>query len=461
MEFTLSFSVYSIRFIIEPLEDSGDNPTAKVSLIEIKDNRLNVDCTYDFAARKMSIKCGKVNNSFLNDLKASIKKLRESIKNDTTHEGTKARLIGVKTQTLEYFKAEADCVTTDLKDYLVNSAKMQSSIGTFPHFVENFEAYLWGLDEKSDGHFSRMLSVSQLLPSIFGDGLSLTEQQIDSCNSSLPQIDESDEEYLKKQIVLSKRSQIVLSAGLLQQELPKIKVFYIQAHGISQKIVYTIDNQNDFMAQAIHKYARCAVKSNTGPGKFIRKWMKKFGIGTDYKIKPIAGEGYTVEVKTDHGWVYLADLGVGANQMMVLLFSLATIMFENGFNPKKKDDNISSKLIIIEEPEQNLHPCLQSKLAELFEDVAKDKSYKFLVETHSEYLIRRTQVLVAQKNLSEEELEKKNPFKVYYFPAADSPYDMKYTTSGRFEKTFGEGFFDEASSSALTISRIERRRKNG
>ncbi|MDD6701441.1 MAG: AAA family ATPase, partial [Bacteroidales bacterium] len=118
-----------------------------------------------------------------------------------------------------------------------------------------------------------------------------------------------------------------------------------------------------------------------------------------------------------------------------------------------------SKFIIIEEPEQNLHPRLQSKLADLFAAVAEDESYNFLVETHSEYLIRRTQVLVAEMNLTEEELEKQNPFKVYYFPHNGSAYDMKYLPSGRFDNKFGEGFFDESAKWHLEILKKEKARK--
>ena len=84
-----------------------------------------------------------------------------------------------------------------------------------------------------------------------------------------------------------------------------------------------------------------------------------------------------------------------------------------------------------------------------------------IILAHSEYLVRRTQVLVAEMNLNDEELEKQNPFKVYYFPTEGLPYDMKFLPSGRFDNKFGEGFFDEASASALTISKLERRKKNG
>ena len=272
---------------------------------------------------------------------------------------------------------------------------------------------------------------------------------------------DSEEDIANGQVLGDKQSLILESASSLQSELSNPKVFYIQAHGISQKMLYTIDDKNDFMAQAIHKFARCAVKPGTAPDTFLRKWMEEFCIGKNYIIESFGGEGYTVKIDTENGWVNLADLGMGSNQLMVLLFSLATIMYEHGHHGSNGGKSYISKFIIIEEPEQNLHPRLQSKLADLFAAVAEDESYNFLVETHSEYLIRRTQVLVAEMNLSEEELEKQNPFKVYYFPAEDLPYDMKYTTSGRFDNSFGEGFFDEASSSALTISRIERRRKNG
>jgi predicted ATPase len=146
---------------------------------------------------------------------------------------------------------------------------------------------------------------------------------------------------------------------------------------------------------------------------------------------------------------------------MVMLFNLATIMLEEGHHGATGGKSYIPKFIIIEEPEQNLHPKLQSKLADLFAEVAQDDSYKFLIETHSEYVVRRTQVIVAQLGAADEkELEKQNPFKVYYFPEDGTPYDMKYLMSGRFENKFGNGFFDEASNSALTISKLERKKAN-
>ena len=82
-----------------------------------------------------------------------------------------------------------------------------------------------------------------------------------------------------------------------------------------------------------------------------------------------------------------------------------------------------------------------------------------IVETHSEYLIRRSQVIVAEiaaeKGFSQEELDKSNPFRVIYFPEAGQPYDMHYKTNGDFEHLFGEGFYDAAAMNKIALYRMQ------
>ena len=143
---------------------------------------------------------------------------------------------------------------------------------------------------------------------------------------------------------------------------------------------------------------------------------------------------------------------------MVLLFRLAITL------PKKPRNNNRSKkrvhlpypnalTIIIEEPEQNLHPVLQSKLADLFYELNDKYGLRFIIETHSEYLIRETQVIVGKrfKNMNDSEFEEENPFKVFYFPSDGIPYDMGYTSSGLFREKFGDGFINEAGRLHMTV----------
>lgn len=215
------------------------------------------------------------------------------------------------------------------------------------------------------------------------------------------------------------------------------EIRYIQAHAITQRVIYSIDNRNDYMASVLHRFSRENILKGTEPDRFLRKWLQEFEIGLDYRINAIQGEGYTLEIETSPNvWQHLADLGMGSNQLITLLAELAILLKVKGLR--------QHPLIIIEEPEQNLHPKIQSRLAVMFEEINRERGFKFLIETHSEYLIRRTQVMVADMELEEEEMESKNPFKVYYFQPGGQPYDMGYKPNGHFEESFGEGFFDEA-----------------
>ena len=136
---------------------------------------------------------------------------------------------------------------------------------------------------------------------------------------------------------------------------------------------------------------------------------------------------------------------------MVLLFRLALIIQSKKYRGFFRNQD---KIVIVEEPEQNLHPSLQSKLADLFYEVNRGYGFRFIIETHSEYLIRRSQIIVGENYPTQESL-KDNPFKVYYFPSEGEPYDMGYRTTGSFSEPFGSGFYDEAAKMDMEIIKRE------
>ena len=179
--------------------------------------------------------------------------------------------------------------------------------------------------------------------------------------------------------------------------------------------------------------------------------MKTFGIGHDFCVEPLmAGDVYKLTIEDEDGTkLPLADKGMGAIQMMILLLRLATIIHI------AKSNRSVATTVVIEEPEQNLHPKMQSLLADLLESIATSNEYKvkFIIETHSEYLIRKSQVLVAQnKYVDKNDLIENNPFKVYYLPDdGRDRYEMEYRTDGCFANDFGEGFFDESENLAFQV----------
>ena len=145
--------------------------------------------------------------------------------------------------------------------------------------------------------------------------------------------------------------------------------------------------------------------------------------------------------KVIQGGIDLADKGMGSIQLVILLLRLATLI------RKYKGQQLT---ILLEEPEQNLHPAVQSQLADLINIINKDYGVRFVIETHSEYLVRHTQVLAAR--LFKEGLYG-IPFKVYYITGNnDKPYDdMGFQRNGKFEKAFGPGFFNVADDAAMEL----------
>lgn len=230
--------------------------------------------------------------------------------------------------------------------------------------------------------------------------------------------------------------------------LEGFNVDYIQAHGVTQRTLFSSSDESDHIAMTIKDFMQSRAGRNDEIRAFIQHWMRELNIGYEYAVNDIDGEAFKVfiyESAEDKNGFPLADLGMGSIQLMMLLFALASSI-------KRNYGAVFDKpTVIIEEPEQNLHPAIQSRLAEILFDVNEKFGIKFIIETHSEYLIRRTQVIVAESNFSEDEIGTKNPFKVYYFPSEGTPYDMKYREDGRFSEEFGSGFFNEASNLAISL----------
>ncbi len=236
-------------------------------------------------------------------------------------------------------------------------------------------------------------------------------------------------------------------AGLIQV-LQDVRFEYIYAHSVHQRPYYLYDTSvnNDYVDQTISKFYEIQMSRvsevKDSSREFVKRWMNEFGIGEDFEINEqscsdTAKKKLGVKLISDGMAQDLSSKGIGAIQLFTLLLRIASLI----------GDGAKHKTVIIEEPEQNLHPALQSRLTDLFLDVTKNYGCQLIVETHSEYLVRRSQLLVS-------DLKSENPFNVYYFPSDGMPYSMRYNEYGMFEgRQFGSGFFDEASNMHLQLLR--------
>ena len=88
--------------------------------------------------------------------------------------------------------------------------------------------------------------------------------------------------------------------------------------------------------------------------------------------------------------VGLTSEGSGTNGLIQLFFEL--VRSENG------------STVLIEEPETHLHPKAQAELAEVLADTAKAEDKQIIMSTHSEHLVERLLLLVAEGTLNSDDL---------------------------------------------------------
>jgi len=138
----------------------------------------------------------------------------------------------------------------------------------------------------------------------------------------------------------------------------------------------------------------------------------------------------------------LTNFGYGYTQLISLFFKIIVHAHKNCEMWQGETFEHDSTLML-EEPEVNLHPNLQSKLADLFAIASKQTNTQFLIETHSEYMIRKFQYLVLKDQIKPEGIV------IYYFKdpndTTEEPLVKKINIQkdGRLTGGFGNGFLDE------------------
>ncbi len=271
--------------------------------------------------------------------------------------------------------------------------------------------------------------------------------------------DKRSKEYKKqeatKSILKGKKSLILDISEEIEKVISSQTIEYIYAHSVSQDSIYAhCANSSDYTKRTIHEFYTSRISEGDDEFSLIEDWLKEFKIGISLKVIPYKGDNYSLvvfdkenpEIKGEKrkgypGGVDLADKGMGSIQLVILLLRLATLI------RKYKGQQLT---VLLEEPEQNLHPAVQSQLADLINIINKDYGVRFVIETHSEYLVRHTQVLAAR--LFKEGLYD-IPFKVFYITGENAhPYDdMGFQKNGKFEKAFGPGFFNVADDAAMEL----------
>ena len=183
-----------------------------------------------------------------------------------------------------------------------------------------------------------------------------------------------------------------------------------------------------------------------GPFKDISECLRIFNIDASLDFEAKHNSKITLILKDKNGHHEMDELGYGLSQLINMILYLTI-------------DVSGNKVVYIEEPESNLHPDFQSKLADLFVWAINKKNCRIILETHSEYLVRKLQVLVARGDICKEKAA------LYYFNTAvedekDKVVKINFDDDGSLSKPFGQGFFDESSQWRLELLRLNKVQKN-
>jgi predicted ATPase len=135
--------------------------------------------------------------------------------------------------------------------------------------------------------------------------------------------------------------------------------------------------------------------SPTGGGSVIEAvnaWLSNLGMKEQISVRSVAGYEPRLEV----GGKTFNQVGTGYSQIVPVIAQALL----GTHRPKE------SLLILVEQPELHLHPDLQAKLADFFLTITSGSKgrVKFVVESHSEYLITRLRLLVARGDFDPEDL---------------------------------------------------------
>ena len=203
-----------------------------------------------------------------------------------------------------------------------------------------------------------------------------------------------------------------------------------------QKRIYSESDSSKFkqLLQDFHKASQ-----NLDAKNILEDFAKEFGIKGQINSLFEREKG-TYFLNIDG--LALTNFGYGYTQLLSLFFKIIVHADKNR-EAYQGDIFEHGSTLMLEEPEVNLHPNLQSKLADLFASASKQTNTQFLIETHSEYMIRKFQYLVLKDRIKAKDVL------IYYFKdpndTSDEPLVKKINIQkdGRLTSGFGKGFLDE------------------
>ncbi|WP_415289343.1 DUF3696 domain-containing protein [Brevundimonas sp. S1H14] len=178
-------------------------------------------------------------------------------------------------------------------------------------------------------------------------------------------------------------------------------------------------------------YSDGKTKNATRYGKLIdavRDWLGYLGVAEDVVAHEQGVFGNRLQVTTSGlgKWHDLTNVGVGVSQVLPIVVSALLAP--------------STSVLIFEQPELHLHPRVQARLADFFLSLAS-AGRQCVVETHSEYMIERLRLRIA-----EDDGNLQDDLKVYFAERSNGETRYRDVPISRYGAVIDwpEDFFDQS-----------------
>lgn len=127
----------------------------------------------------------------------------------------------------------------------------------------------------------------------------------------------------------------------------------------------------------------------------------------------------------------IQDVGFGFSQILPIIVQAAAL---------GKDQTI-----IVEQPELHLHPRAQVAFSQFLVEASRE-GIRFIIETHSEHILRGLQLAISDNSLNDNLGITKDDLRVYYFPSEQgrNAFEIELNSDGELVDGWPAGFFDEA-----------------
>ena len=138
----------------------------------------------------------------------------------------------------------------------------------------------------------------------------------------------------------------------------------------------------------------------------LREFGRESGLFSDVKVKRHGkqmSDPFQLQVKVRSGpHANIMDVGYGVSQSLPVLVDVMTAADSNSGSRSRR--RTADRSFLLQQPEVHLHPRGQAQLANLFVEAYKKNGSRFLIETHSDYIIDRIRISVRERLLRPEDV---------------------------------------------------------